>query len=90
MQMPLIVPDPESIKRYLVCQVPTHTNCLMRVYNPHKLSYARGDTVTYKGAPESLAFVENYIRKNGPYDGSELASYRKIVLSGSCIIWDRG
>ena len=31
MQMPLIVPDPESIKLYLVCQVPTRINCLMRV-----------------------------------------------------------
>ena len=26
-----------------------------------------------EGPEESLAFVENYIRKNGPYDGSEFA-----------------
>ena len=31
---------------------------------------------SYEGAEKSLAYVEDYIRDNGPYDGSELASMK--------------
>ena len=54
--------------------VATRSSCQI----PKSFTRTRNLTVTtYEGARESVAFVERYIRKNGPYDGGEFEYTRE-------------
>ena len=58
--------------------VATRSSCQL----PKSFTRTRNLTVTtYEGARESVAFVERYIRKNGPYDGGELNTLENEIVT---------